>query len=810
MKARCGCCDRKSFDRTAGVVIPAAIFSRKSGFLGKNVYDYSLRVAILWCAIFPMSAATTPSTFPKDITASIVVFLVALPLCLGIALASNAPLFSGILSGIIGGVLVGLLSGSHTSVSGPAAGLTAVVAAQIGKLGTFDTFLLALMFAGVIQIVLGICRAGFIASFFPSSVIKGLLAAIGVIIVLKQIPHVLGHDADAEGEMSFFQPDHKNTFTELLDTVFDIQPGAALVGLIGILLLVFWDRIKVLKKIGRPGPLAVVVVGVCVNLLLKKMGSSWAISSSHLVQVPVAETLSAFTSFLQFPNFSAWSNPDVYVAAATIAIVASLETLLCLQAVDKIDPQQRSSPANRELMAQGIGNLTAGLIGGIPMTSVIIRSSANVNAGGKTKLSAIFHGLLLLICVLLIPGWLNEIPLAALAAILIMVGVKLASPKLVQQMWSQGKNQFLPFIITILAIVFTDILIGIVIGLCFSIGFILRGNLRRPLHKVMEQHVSGDVLRIELANQVSFFSRAALEKTLDEVPRGGHVLIDARNTNYIDADILDLISDFQNNTAPAHGVQLSLNGFKDNYARLEDSTQYIDFSSREVQSALTPERVLNIFQEGNERFREGRQLTRDVGRLVDATSGGQFPMAVVLGCIDSRTPAELVFDLGLGDIFSVRIAGNIARDKVLGSMEYGCAVAGAKLILVMGHTSCGAVNAAVDLICSKKTAAEATGCVNLDTLITEIQKSVDLNACKPVNSWLPGEKLAFSNEVSRRNILRTMRKIRERSSTLDGLVKEGKLAIVGALYDVSTGEVAFFQTSESSLAKLPIPMVSVV
>lgn len=758
----------------------------------------------------PHSKTSLASALSKDIPAGLVVFLVALPLCLGVALASNAPLFSGVLAGIIGGIIVGTLSGSHTSVSGPAAGLTAIVAAQIGKLGAFDTFLLAVMLAGLLQIIMGACRAGFIAAFFPSSVIKGLLAAIGVILILKQIPHLIGHDADPEDDMAFEQPDHENTFTELWSSIFDIQPGALVVGMLSILLMVFWDKIKPLKKSSVPAPLLVVVLGVVASLLLRKIGGVWAIEPSHLVQVPVAKDFGEFLGFLTFPNFSAFSNPAVYGAAITIAIVASLETLLNLEAVDKLDPQQRTSPPNRELLAQGAGNLVAGLIGALPVTSVIVRSSVNINAGGKTKMSAIFHGVLLFGCVLLMPHWLNEIPLAALAAILIMTGVKLASPKLLKQMWGEGGGQFMPFAITVLAIVLTDLLTGILIGLGVSIGFILRSNMRRPLRKVMEQHLTGDVLRIELANQVSFFSKPTLEKTLREVPRGGHVLIDARNTDYIDADILDLIQDFQNNTAKVHGVQLSLSGFKDKYAKIEDRIQYADFSSREVQSSLTPARVLEIFQEGNERFREGRQIVRDVGRLVDATAAGQFPIAVVLSCIDSRTPAELIFDLGLGDIFSVRIAGNIARDKVLGSMEYACAVAGAKLVLVVGHTSCGAVNAAVDLICSHKTAAEATGCVNLDTLITEIQESVDLNTCKQPDQWLQGEKAAYANEVSRRNVLRTMRMIRARSTTLDALVKDGKIAIVGALYDVSTGQVSFFQTAESSNVSLPIPTVALV
>ncbi len=758
----------------------------------------------------PHSSIFTLKTLPKDLSAGLVVFWVALPLCLGIASASNAPLFSGVLSGIIGGVLVGILSGSHTSVSGPAAGLTAIVAAQMGQLGSFEAFMLAVALAGVIQMVLGFCRAGFIAAFFPSSVIKGLLAATGILLILKQIPHVVGHDPDPQGDMAFAQPDHENTFTELWASLFDIQGGAALVGLISIALLVLWDKLPRLKKSLIPAPLLVVGVGVGVNLLLRKWGSEQEITASHLVQVPVPKDLRGFVDFLAFPKVAALSNPSVYVAAVTIAIVASLETLLNLEAVDKLDPEQRRSPANRELVAQGVGNLAAGLLGGLPMTSVIERSSVNLHAGGRTKLSTVFHGCLLLGSVVLVPCWLNEIPLAALAAILLMTGLKLASPRLIRQMWAEGSHQFVPFIITVLAIVFTDLMMGMLIGLVMSVFFILHSNMRSPLRKVMEQHITGDVLRIELAHQVSFFSRATLEKTLRDVPRGGHVLIDARNTDYIDADILDIIQDFQSNTAKAFGITLSLVGFKDKYGGLEDRIQFVDFSSREVQSRLTPQRVLDVFKEGNERFRHGRQLTRDVGRLVDATAAGQFPMAVVLSCIDSRTPAELVFDLGLGDIFSVRIAGNIARDKVLGSMEYACAVAGAKLILVMGHTSCGAVNAAVDLICSTQSTSEATGCANLDTLITEIQKSVDLNTCKRPEEWKSGEKAAYANEVSRRNILRTMRKIRERSSTLDRLVQEGRIAIVGSLYDVTTGEVSFFQTAESSAVKLDVPMAVAV
>lgn len=756
----------------------------------------------------PHNQAPLSVTLPKDITASIAVFLVALPLCLGIALASNAPLFSGLISGIVGGIVVGILSGSHKSVSGPAAGLTAIVAAQIATLGSFEAFLAAVAMAGVIQILMGTFRLGFIASFFPMSVIKGLLAAIGLILILKQIPHVFGHDADVEGEMSFEQPDHENTFTELLATLSDILPGAALIGIASVLFLMAWDKVKALKKLPVPSALIVVLLGVGINLLLRKIGHAWEVKASHLVQVPAAKDFQAFLGFLQFPGVEHFSNPLVFKAAITVALVATLETLLNLEAVDKIDPDQRQSPPNRELVAQGAGNLIAGLIGGLPMTSVIVRSSVNINAGGKTKLSAILHGVLLIVCVVTLPHWLNEIPLSALAAILIVTGFKLASPKLFKEMWTEGAPQFLPFIITISAIVLTDLLTGVLIGLGSSILFILHSNLRRPLRRVMEKHAMGDVLRIELANQVSFLNRAALEKVFYSVPRGGRVLIDARGTDFIDPDIRDLLSDLRDKTAPARGIEVSFIGMKD-HNFFDDYVQFIDYTSREVQSGLNPQSVLEILQAGNQRFLAGERIQRDFGRQISATSAGQFPMAAVLGCIDSRAPAEMVFDLGLGDIFSARVAGNIATTELLGSLEYACAVVGAKLVVVLGHTSCGAVNAAVDLLAAAKKASEATPCGNLDGLVSEIQLAINPATLKKPDAWAPGEKAAYTNEISRLNVIKTIKTIRQRSATLDKLVLEGKIAIVGALYDVASGEVSFFQTAESSTNKLAVPMVAV-
>jgi carbonic anhydrase/SulP family sulfate permease len=441
--------------------------------------------------------------------------------------------------------------------------------------------------------------------------------------------------------------------------------------------------------------------------------------------------------------------------------------------------------------------MIAGMIGGLPVTSVIVRSSVNINAGVKTKFSTIFHGFLLLSSVLLVPQWLNKIPLSALAAILLITGLKLASPKILMQMWNEGKNQFLPFILTVSAIVLTDLLVGVLIGLGIAICFILQSNIRRPIKKVIERHAGGDeVLHIELPNQVSFFNKASLETTLKAVPQGGHVLIDATNTDYIDPDILDLILDFQN-ARNKQNLLISLVGFKDKYAQLEDNILYSDLSTKETQSKLTPDRVLEILQEGNSRFRKGTHLTRDIGRQLFAAKEGQFPMAVVLSCIDSRSPVELIFDLSIGDIFSVRIAGNVISRKVLGSIEYSCAVAGAKVVLVMGHTSCGAVKAAVDFICSDKTVAEATGCVNLDSLILEIQKSIKAGECKDMKLWDEKQKEEYLNDLAYKNVMRTMRRIRHNSPILDTLVRRGKIDIVGAMYNINTAEVSFFQTQES-------------
>ncbi len=737
-----------------------------------------------------MNSSNTPATanIARDLTAGLVVFLVALPLCLGIALASNAPLFSGLVAGLVGGILVGVLSGSQSSVSGPAAGLTAVVAAQIMTLGSFPAFLLAVVVAGVIQIGLGLAKAGFLSAFFPSSVIKGLLAAIGVLLILKQLPPLFGHDSSPQGSLAFNEPGQQNTFTQLFRIIGNLHYGAAFIGVLSFIFLYVWDHTKSLKKFPVPAPLLVVLLGVALSLLFKRFGEGWSIGKSHLVDVPVAESAREFLTFLQLPDFSQWRNPQIYVAAVTIAIVASLETLLNLQAVDRIDPLQRTSPPSRELWAQGIGNVVSGLAGGLPVTSVIVRSSVNINAGGRTKVSAVFHGILLLVCVMFLAEQLNMIPLSCLAAILLVTGIKLASPKLVRQLWSEGKYQFAPFVITVVAIVLTDLLKGVVIGLVVSLSFILWSNLRRPIRTIVEKHLGGDVIKIDLANQVSFLNRAALDQTLDEVPAGGHVLLDASHTDYIDPDILDLIRDYKNDTAPARGIEVSLLGFRSKY-QLHDRIQYVDYSTRELQAAVTPAQVLDILKSGHERFQTGEQLTRDYGRQVTATAGGEHPLAVVLSCVDSRTPTELIFDLGVGDIFSVRIAGNVLSRKVLGSVEYGCAIAGAKLVLVMGHTRCSAVAAAVQRFGQPK--AGEVNCPHFDFIVNDIYEATDAGSQRGMEQFGHTGNDSFIDTIARRNVARAVTQMREQSPTLEALVRDQRIAIVGAMYDVVSGKIEF-------------------
>jgi len=499
-----------------------------------------------------------------DLAAGLVVFLVALPLCLGIALASGAPLFSGIVSGVIGGILVGFLSNSSLSVTGPAAGLTAIVLTAITDLGSFDVFLTAVILAGVFQVLLGFMKAGSFSNYFPSSVIEGMLAAIGVIIILKQIPHAFGHDVDNEGDFFFIEKSGNSTFDTLFEALNFVHLGALIIALLSLTILIIWDKVPLLKKIKMlPGALIVVVFSILINEFFIYSNSSLAITTTnHLVNLP---SFSEIKESFAKPNLAALANEKVWIIAITIAVVASIETLLCIEATDKLDPYKRYTDTNRELKAQGIGNIVSGLLGGLPMTSVVVRSSANITSGGRTKFATIFHGILLFMFALTIPFVLNKIPLAALAGVLIMVGYKLAKPSVFVHLWKNGMTQFVPFVVTILAVVFTDLLKGVAIGLLISISFILYKNLKIAYSFKKEEFHDGDIITIKLAQEVSFLNKAAIKNTLGSIPEKSKLIIDATNTQYIDFDVLEMIKDFSRVKVYDKEIDLTLKGFKEIY-----------------------------------------------------------------------------------------------------------------------------------------------------------------------------------------------------------------------------------------------------
>lgn len=525
------------------------------------------------------------SNIKSDLPSGLVVFLVALPLCLGIALASGAPMFSGIISGIVGGIVVGYLSKSHVSVSGPAAGLTAIILTAIATLGSFELFLLSAVLAGVIQLLLGLLRAGSISNYFPSNVIEGMLAGIGIIIFLKQIPHALGFDEDYEGDMAFSEESGGNTFSSLADAVNNIHYGAVIITFVSLFILIMWDKVPALKKLKLvPGALVAVISGILINEIFIRSGSSLAISSEHLVQLEIVRSFEDFKGLFILPDFTGFFNKQVWITAITIAIVASIETLLCIEASDRLDPYKRFTSTNNELKAQGIGNMISGFLGGLPMTSVIVRSSANVNSGAKSKMSTIIHGFFLLISVFAIPALLNKIPLSSLAAILLLIGYKLAKPAMFKHFWEKGKYQFVPFVVTVVAVVFTDLLMGVGLGIAVSIIFILRGNIKRAYFFRKEEYLDGDVIHIDLAQEVSFLNKAAIKLTLKHLPENSKLVIDASNTEYIAHDVLDLINEFKKYTSKDKNIEVTLIGFKEAY-KMENT----ELESRHVTMSRNPD-----------------------------------------------------------------------------------------------------------------------------------------------------------------------------------------------------------------------------
>ena len=504
------------------------------------------------------------SQIKSDLPSSIVVFCVALPLCLGIALASGAPLFSGIIAGIVGGIVVGSISKSSLGVSGPAAGLTVIVLNSIGTLGSFEAFLLAVVLAGVFQVILGFIKAGVIAYYFPSSVIKGMLTAIGIIIILKQIPHAFGYDADYEGDISFFQADGENTFTTLLTMLDAITPGAVIVCLVSLLIIFIWEIFLVKKHIifkFIQGPLVAVIFGIFYQAIASVYFPELSLESKHLVNVPIASEVGGVFNLLTHPDLSFITNNEIWIVAITIAIVASLESLLSVEATDKLDPQKRTTDRNRELIAQGSGNIISGLIGGLPVTQVILRSSANIQSGGKTKLSTIIHGCLLAVCVLAIPTLLNMVPLAALAAILFIIGYKLANPSVIKDVYRLGWGQFLPFMATVLGVVFTDLLKGIAIGMLVSVVYILRSSYKNSHFLHREEQNGSRKVKMTLAEEVFFLNKGAIVHELNKVPENTELTIDMSKSVHIDLDVLEVIENFKTQ-AQLKKIEIKLIGKK--------------------------------------------------------------------------------------------------------------------------------------------------------------------------------------------------------------------------------------------------------
>lgn len=714
-----------------------------------------------------------------DFVAAIVVFLVAIPLCLGIALASGAPLISGILSGVIGGIVVGCLSGSHVSVSGPAAGMAAVVVTAIAHVGDFNSFLLALMLAGVLQIIIGGFRAGFIADYVPSNVVQGLLCAIGILLIIKQLPLAFTLSADFnELKTHLLETTEEITLSPILALYHNINSGALLITTISLVTLIFFDltKNKVLKEI--PAPIIVVILGVLLNELFQWTDSNLAQNSPQLVNIPETDDINELFSKLEFPNWAAWTNPKIYFYAFIIGIVASLETLLNFKAGEKLDKKRRHPSSNRELIAQGAGNVVAGLIGGIPITSVIVRTSINIQAGSKTKISTILHGIFILFAVMLIPGTLNKIPLSSLAAILMYTGYKLNKPSIYRSIYAQGSDRFIPFIATVIGIIVFNLLMGILIGLAVSLFYILKSNSQARINILKEIHPTGVINRLILPQQMTFLNKAALIAELNSIPKESQLIVDARYTQYLDKEITELLREFKEEQAPNKKISLNLIGFKKHY-KIHNYIDFINVTTYDVQSHLSPAEVLNILNEGNHRFLSGHLIHRTNQLDVKHTAKEQHPIAIVLGCIDSRVPVETIFDMSFGDIFCVRIAGNVVNNDVLASIEYACNVVGVKLIIVLGHTRCGAIQSACDGV--------EKG--HITELLEKIKPAI--NAEKLTTNNRHSKNDTFVQHVTELNVANTMHNIYKQSSILHEMMEKNEIAMIGAVYDVQTGKVHY-------------------
>lgn len=714
-----------------------------------------------------------------DLVSGLVVFLVAIPLCLGIAIASGAPLLSGIISGILGGLVVGLLSGSQVSVSGPAAGMATIVITTIAELGSFNAFLAALIIAGAIQILIGSLKAGFIADYIPSNVVQGLLCAIGILLIVKQLPLAFTLSSNIhELNTHLLETTEGFTFLPFKELMNHINTGAICISLLSFFVLYFFDKTRqlILKEI--PGPIVVVTLGILINEGFVLYNSPLAQNQPQLVNIPKLMGFEHLLQQLNAHDWSSWENPKVYFYGFILAVIASLETLLNVKAAEKLDKERRYYSKNHELMAQGIGNLLAGFLGGLPITSVIVRTSVNIQAGAKTKLATILHGLFILLAIRYLPEVLNKIPLCSLAAILIYTGYKLTKPEIYRKIYLQGMDRFIPFIVTLIAIIVFNLLAGILLGLMMSLFFILKSNSSARLDLIKEYYPGGVINRLILPQQISFLNKASLVAELESIPRNSQLIIDARSSSYIDKEILDLIQEFYEEKAPLKSIALNLLGFKKQYA-IHDYMDFINVTTYDVQSALSPPQVLHILREGNQRFIHDVRIHRATKLDIQNTAKMQHPIAVVLGCIDSRVPVETIFDMTFGDLFITRVAGNVISDDILAGIEYACDVVGAKLIVVLGHTRCGAIAAACDGV--------EKG--HITQLLAKIQPAI--TAEKNTTDNRTSQNQQFTKYVTELNVANTVQQIYEQSKILRNMIDKEEIGLVGSVYDVSSGKVHF-------------------
>jgi carbonic anhydrase len=715
------------------------------------------------------------SSLNKDFPASIVVFLVALPLCLGIALASGAPLLSGLISGIIGGIVIGSISHSSVSVSGPAASLTAVVLSSIASLGSFEVFLMAVVLGGIFQFFLGILKAGLIADYMPSNIIKGLLAAIGIILIIAQIPYALGINT-TEG---LYMPDAgllSNIRPYISFFLGSLTPGALVITAISLMILIFWDKTPLKNFKLLPPALVVVLIGVGLNLLYEAVIPGLHLDTVHLVNIPEIDNIS---QLITFPEFSSITNPNVWGVAITITLIASIASLLAIEAADEIDPHKRNTPPNRELIAQGIGNTLTGLIGGIPITSVIVRSSVNINTGAETKMSAILHGVFLLVSVLFLSSILNLIPLSSLAAILLVIGYKLASWDVISTMFKKGWNQFIPFIVTIVAIIVTDLLIGIFIGTLVSIFFLLRSNYHNAFFIENTKVFKGETIRLELSNEVSFFNKASIKNTLWNVPDNSTVIIDATFSSYIDNDVLEIMEDFKNTYAKEHDISLSIIGLKEKYSLGKD-LEFIEGEIQESKKKSTPAEIYEYLKEGNQRYVDGKLVSKRLRNkeLMDFINSP--PLATIVNCIDMREPLNVLMNTGIGDLIPVRIAGNLADEEVIRSIEVACRKQGAKFILFMGNSSNNIYAEALQEYAQGKESY----------LLPLIYEAVEEN--KISRSTLKSEGIFDSVDlITRWNIKKSEEKVIQYSGFLREEIARKRIGMASAFFNRSNGKIEF-------------------